>query len=90
MPRASAAVLRDPARPYTIEPVDVAAPENDEVLVRVVATGMCHTDLFGRGGLLGTAFLPAVLGHEGAGIVEQVGPSVAGIAPGDHVVLTFD
>jgi aryl-alcohol dehydrogenase len=83
-------VLRDPARPYTIESVDVAVPENDEVLVRVVATGMCHTDLFGRGELLGPAFLPAVLGHEGAGVVEQVGSAVAGLAPGDHVVLTFD
>jgi aryl-alcohol dehydrogenase len=83
-------VLRHPARPYTIEPVDVASPENEEVLVRVVATGLCHTDLLGRSELLGPAFLPAVLGHEGAGVIEEVGPAVAGTAPGDHVVLTFD
>nr|WP_232542127.1 NAD(P)-dependent alcohol dehydrogenase [Nocardia bovistercoris] len=59
-------------------------------MVRIVATGFCHTDLVGRSGLLGEHFLPAVLGHEGAGIVEKVGVGVTSVAPGDHVVLSFD
>jgi aryl-alcohol dehydrogenase len=60
------------------------------VLVRIVGAGMCHTDDFGRSGLLGEAFLPAVLGHEGSGVVVTTGPGVTSVAPGDHVVLTFD
>ncbi len=90
MTQSRSAVLRDVAAPYSIETVTVADPGPGEALVRVAAAGMCHTDQLGRSGLLGETFLPAVLGHEGSGIVEAVGPRVTSVAPGDHVVLTFD
>ncbi len=64
MPKARCAVLRRTDQPYSIETVEVGEPGPDEALVRIVATGWCHTDRFGRSGLLGEHFLPAVLGHE--------------------------
>jgi aryl-alcohol dehydrogenase len=64
------------------------APRHDEVLVRIVATGLCHTDLVARDQLYPVP-LPVVLGHEGAGVVEAVGDAVAKVAPGDHVALSF-
>ncbi|ROO87275.1 aryl-alcohol dehydrogenase [Actinocorallia herbida] len=84
------AVLRDPAGPYSLETLELDEPGPSEALVRVVASGLCHTDLMGRAGVLGEHFLPAVLGHEGSGVVEKVGPGVTDFAPGDHVVLSFD
>ncbi|WP_216913211.1 NAD(P)-dependent alcohol dehydrogenase [Nocardia noduli] len=84
------AVLRDPAAPFSIESIHLDDPGPLEALVRIVATGFCHTDLIGRSGLLGEQFLPVVLGHEGAGIVEKVGLGVTSVEPGDHVVLSFD
>ena len=85
-----AAVLRGAAEPYRVETVQLDDPGPGEALVRVAASGLCHTDLFGRSGLFGEAFLPAILGHEGAGVVEAVGPGVTAVTPGDHVVLSFD
>lgn len=81
-----AAVAHGNKQPLIIEPVDLAEPQADELLVRIVATGICGTDL----GILAHAPLPwpAVLGHEGAGVVEKVGDAVSGFAVGDHVVLT--
>ncbi|SHN75847.1 NAD(P)-dependent alcohol dehydrogenase [Cryptosporangium aurantiacum] len=90
MTHSRSAVLRDLTGPYSIETVTVDPPGPGEALVRVVAAGLCHTDQFGRSGLLGDTFLPAILGHEGSGIVEAVGPGVTTVAPGDHVVLSFD
>jgi aryl-alcohol dehydrogenase len=90
MRRARGAVLRSTGGAYSLETLTVRGPRPGEVLVRVVAAGMCHTDTLGRSGLLGEDFLPAVLGHEGAGVVEEVGAGVTGVAPGDRVVLTFD
>ncbi|MDX6742137.1 NAD(P)-dependent alcohol dehydrogenase [Actinocorallia sp. A-T 12471] len=90
MTESRAAVLRDPAGPFSIETVIVDAPRPGEALVRVVGAGMCHTDQLGRAGVFGEAFLPAVLGHEGSGVVEAVGPGVSSVEPGDHVVLSFD
>lgn len=90
MTESRSAVLREADAPFGIEAVTIDPPGPGEALVRVAAAGMCHTDQFGRSGLLGDTFLPAILGHEGAGIVEQVGPGVTAVAPGDHVVLTFD
>jgi aryl-alcohol dehydrogenase len=87
---ARAAVLRTTDGAYSLETVTVGPPGPGEVLVRVVGAGMCATDHFGRSGLLGDTFLPAILGHEGSGVVEEVGPGVTGVVPGDHVVLTFD
>lgn len=85
-----AAILRTTDGPYTIEDISLGPPRADEVVVRIVGAGMCHTDLLGRSGYLGDHFLPAVLGHEGSGVVEEVGSSVRSVAVGDHVVLSFD
>ncbi|MFO7696014.1 MAG: NAD(P)-dependent alcohol dehydrogenase [Anaerolineae bacterium] len=83
-----AAVLRRRGGPFTIEPLEMDAPREDEILVRVVASGVCHTDIAMADGWDGSIG-PVVLGHEGAGIVEQVGAAVHGVHPGDHVVLSF-
>ena len=83
-----AAVVRKKGGPFQIETLSLEEPRPDEVLVRIVATGMCHTDMVARDQLY-TVPLPVVLGHEGAGVVEQVGSSVKKVAQGDHVVLTY-
>src|SRR5580658_7696488 len=82
-----AAVFRKPHEPLTIEAIDIDKPQPREVLVRTVATGVCHSDLHVVDGV-GRWPLdrPIVLGHEGAGIVEAVGPDVTTLRPGDHVV----
>ncbi len=86
--RVSAAVVERTGAPFTIVDVDLADPRDHEIVVRIVATGLCHTDLSARGGT--TPFpLPAVLGHEGAGVVERVGPKVSALAVGDHVLISF-
>jgi aryl-alcohol dehydrogenase len=85
--RTTAVLSRDPAAPFSVETVDLDEPRDDEILVRIVAAGICHTDLANR--VLGKPDRPVLLGHEGAGIVESVGSSVTSVAPGDHVVLTF-
>ncbi|MGH8907571.1 MAG: NAD(P)-dependent alcohol dehydrogenase [Egibacteraceae bacterium] len=85
----TAAVVESPGMPFELQELTLDEPRHDEVLVRVVASGMCHTDISVRDGA--TPFpLPAVLGHEGAGVVEAVGATVSTLAPGDHVVLSFD
>ena len=83
-----AAVVREKAQPFTIEELELDNPQPDEVLVRIVATGLCHTDLIVRDQYYPVA-LPAVLGHEGAGIVEQVGDRVTKVKSGDRVVLSY-
>ena len=83
-----AAVIRQPKGQFTVETVDLAEPADDQILVRIVAAGMCHTDLSIRDQLYPVP-LPMVLGHEGAGVVEKVGRNVRKVVPGDHVVLTF-
>ncbi|MFF4212176.1 NAD(P)-dependent alcohol dehydrogenase [Streptomyces sp. NPDC001796] len=83
-----AAVVESAGAPFTLSEVELDDPGPGEALVRMVATGLCHTDLGVASG--GLPFpLPGVLGHEGAGIVEVVGPDVTGVEPGDHVVLSF-
>ncbi|WP_028078962.1 NAD(P)-dependent alcohol dehydrogenase [Solimonas soli] len=84
----TAAVLREPGGDFALETLTLAAPARDEVRVRLAGTGICHTDLHIRDG--GLPFpLPAILGHEGAGIVEAIGTGVSHVQPGDAVVLTF-
>ncbi|ROT45714.1 NAD(P)-dependent alcohol dehydrogenase [Pusillimonas sp. NJUB218] len=85
----TAAVSRKSGEPFSIETLTLEAPRDNEVLVRVVATGICHTDVNMRNS---DVFVPKpiVLGHEGAGIVERVGRSVQKVKPGDHVVISFD
>ncbi|GAB2902525.1 NAD(P)-dependent alcohol dehydrogenase [Paraburkholderia jirisanensis] len=82
------AVARAAEQPFTIERAYIRTARNDEVLVKIVATGMCHTDLIARDQYYPVP-LPAVLGHEGAGVVEAIGPDVKNLEVGDHVVLTF-
>lgn len=83
-----AAVVRRKSGPFVIEDVDLDEPRDDEVLVRIAGTGLCHTDLATRDGNTGTP-LPVVLGHEGSGVVERVGAKVRKVKPGDHVVLSY-
>ncbi|MGW1610639.1 NAD(P)-dependent alcohol dehydrogenase [Streptomyces sp. NPDC002285] len=83
-----AAVVESGGAPFTLSAVELDEPGPHEAVVRMVAAGLCHTDLGVASG--GLPFpLPGVLGHEGAGVVEAVGPAVTGVAPGDHVVLSF-
>lgn len=83
-----AAVVREKGGPFIIEDVELGEPRADEVLVRVAATGVCHTDLVARDQYLPVP-LPGVFGHEGSGVVEKVGAAVAKVKPGDHVVMSF-
>jgi aryl-alcohol dehydrogenase len=83
-----AAVVREAGKPFRIEDVRLEQPRRDEVLVRVVACGICHTDIVVRDQGYPSP-LPAVLGHEGAGVVEAVGEDVTSVAPGDHVVMSY-
>jgi aryl-alcohol dehydrogenase len=84
-----AAVVREEGGPFTIETVDLESPQPDELVVDIVGTGVCHADIIARDQEFPTT-LPAVFGHEGAGIVRKVGPQVTAVEPGDSVVLTFD
>jgi S-(hydroxymethyl)glutathione dehydrogenase/alcohol dehydrogenase len=84
-----AAVLEEFGKPLTVTEVDLAAPRAGEVLVRLVACGVCHTDLYTASGADPSGYAPAVLGHEGAGVVEAVGSGVTSLAVGDHVVTLF-
>ena len=84
-----AVVLRSPGRPVAVETVVLAPPRRGEVLVRVAAAGVCHSDVHLADGLLGAGRWPMVLGHEGAGVVEAVGPGVDGLSVGDHVAFCF-
>ena len=84
-----AAVARSGQDSLSLEPLLLDGPRADEVRVRIVATGLCHTDAAVRSGAIPCPS-PIVLGHEGAGVVEAVGAAVAKVSPGDHVVMTFD
>jgi aryl-alcohol dehydrogenase len=83
-----AAVARAPHAPFTLESATLEEPRAGEVLVRIVGVGLCHTDLVARDQFIPIP-LPAVLGHEGSGVVERVGEGVTKVAPGDPVVLSF-
>ena len=83
-----AAVCRQGSDLFCLEELTIDDPRQDEVLVRFTATGLCHTDLVVASGFMPTPF-PVVAGHEGAGVVEEVGSAVTGFAPGDRVVASF-
>jgi aryl-alcohol dehydrogenase len=87
--QATAAVLRRRDAPFTIEQIELPELAHGQVLVEIAGAGICHTDLVPRAGYPAGDW-PIVLGHEGAGIVTAVGPGTAGVAAGDHVVLSFD
>ena len=87
--RIRAAVLEEFGAPLEVQELELAEPKAGEVLVRLVACGVCHTDLYTASGADPSGYAPTVLGHEGAGVVERVGERVASVAPGDHVVTLF-
>jgi S-(hydroxymethyl)glutathione dehydrogenase/alcohol dehydrogenase len=84
-----AAVLERFGDPLEVQELDLAEPKGGEVLVRLVACGVCHTDLYAASGADPSGYAPTVLGHEGAGVVEAVGGGVCSVAPGVHVVTLF-
>ena len=84
-----AAVAWEAGKPLSIEEVDLDGPKEGEVLVRLVATGVCHTDAFTLSGEDPEGAFPAILGHEGGGIVEEIGPGVTSVAVGDHVIPLY-
>ncbi len=84
-----AAVLEEFGKPLSVQEVDLQEPAAGEVLVRLEACGVCHTDLYTASGADPSGYAPAVLGHEGAGVVEAVGEGVSSLSPGDHVVTLF-
>ncbi|MXW07870.1 MAG: S-(hydroxymethyl)glutathione dehydrogenase/class III alcohol dehydrogenase, partial [Gammaproteobacteria bacterium] len=84
-----AAVAYEAGKPLQIEEIELAGPREGEVLVEIYATGVCHTDAFTLSGEDPEGLFPAVLGHEGAGIVVEIGPGVTSVAPGDHVIPLY-
>ena len=86
--KAKAALCREHNKPVVVEEIAVGAPKRGEVTVKLGACGVCHSDLSAITGTIALP-LPLVLGHEGAGVVEQVGEGVADLAPGDHVIFSF-
>jgi S-(hydroxymethyl)glutathione dehydrogenase / alcohol dehydrogenase len=87
--RMRAAVLEEFGQPLVVQELDLAEPRAGEVLVRLVACGVCHTDMYTASGVDPSGYAPAVLGHEGAGVVEAIGEGVKDLAVGDHVVTLF-
>jgi len=84
-----AAVATAAGQPLSIETVDLADPRAGEVLVEIKATGICHTDAYTLSGADSEGLFPSILGHEGAGVVVEVGPEVESLAPGDHVIPLY-
>ena len=87
--KSRAAVAWEAGKPLQIEEVDVAGPKAGEVLVQIVATGVCHTDAYTLSGKDPEGIFPSILGHEGAGIVQEVGEGVTSLKPGDHVIPLY-
>jgi aryl-alcohol dehydrogenase len=86
--KTTVALVESPGQPFTLAEVELEGPRADEVRVRIVATGLCHSDVTIRN-MLPAEMFPNVFGHEGAGVVEEVGADVSGIEVGDHVVLSL-
>ncbi|HSP95724.1 MAG TPA: S-(hydroxymethyl)glutathione dehydrogenase/class III alcohol dehydrogenase [Candidatus Dormibacteraeota bacterium] len=84
-----AAICFEPQQPLVVDEIELAGPKAGECLVRLAATGVCHTDAYTMSGRDPSALFPCVLGHEGAGVVEEVGPGVSSLKPGDHVIPLY-
>src|SRR6185312_7540828 len=87
--KTTAAIATEPGKPLVIETVELDGPKEGEVLVELKATGICHTDEFTRSGADPEGLFPAILGHEGAGIVVEVGRGVTTVKAGDHVIPLY-
>ncbi len=87
--KSKAAIAWGPKKPLTIEEVDVELPKKGEVLVKIIASGVCHTDAFTLSGEDPEGLFPVILGHEGGGVVEQIGEGVTSVAVGDHVIPLY-
>ena len=87
--KTKAAVAWKAGEPLTIEEVDLAGPKAGEVLIEVAATGICHTDWYTLSGADPEGIFPSILGHEGAGVVVDVGPGVTSLKQGDHVIPLY-
>ena len=87
--KSKAAIAWGPNQPLSIEEVDVMLPRKGEVLVKIVASGVCHTDAYTLSGDDPEGIFPAILGHEGAGIVEAIGEGVTSVEVGDHVIPLY-
>ena len=87
--KTKAAIVYKAGQPLIIENVDLEGPREGEVLVEIKATGICHTDEFTRSGADPEGIFPAILGHEGAGIVVDIGPGVHSLKKGDHVIPLY-
>src|ERR1700734_1252572 len=84
-----AAVAWEANKPLSVETIEISGPKDGEVLVEVMATGVCHTDAYTLSGLDSEGKFPAILGHEGAGIVRELGPEVTSLKIGDHVIPLY-
>lgn len=87
--KSRAAVALEPGKPLEIEEVDLQGPKRGEVLLRMVATGVCHTDAYTLSGKDSEGVFPCILGHEGGAVVEEVGSGVSALKPGDHVIPLY-
>ncbi len=87
--KVKAAIAWAPQQPLAIEEIELAGPKSGECLVRLIATGVCHTDAYTMSGRDPSGVFPSVLGHEGGGVVEECGPGVTAVKPGDHVIPLY-
>jgi S-(hydroxymethyl)glutathione dehydrogenase/alcohol dehydrogenase len=87
--RTRAAVAFEAKKPLEIVEVDLDGPRSGEVLVEIMATGICYTDAYTLDGVDSEGIFPSILGHEGAGVVREIGPGVNSVKPGDHVITLY-
>ncbi len=87
--KVTAAIALEPKQPLTVDEIEIGGPQDGECLIRLVATGVCHTDAYTLSGKDPSGLFPVVLGHEGGGVVEEVGPGVKSLKKGDHVIPLY-
>src|SRR5690349_3085238 len=85
----NAAICWEPQKPLVVDTIEIEGPKAGECLVRLVASGVCHTDAYTRSGRDPSGVFPTVLGHEGGGVVEEIGAGVSTVKSGDHVIPLY-